>query len=144
MLGEKTNSTDVLMSSLPPLYLKFLTFCILFVQKRKKKSETRTKIGIIKHHLSFVKTQGLQRAFSCVLFLLSDIILGEIEQKPSIKAIHIYIHIYIKARFKSTLICQLLELNAPTCYSHQTSLLKSSENVDNQSYYIVRCSLTAH
>ena len=37
MLGEKTNSTDVLMSLLPPLYLKFLTFCILFVQKRKKK-----------------------------------------------------------------------------------------------------------
>ena len=26
----------------------------------------------------------------------------------------------------------------------QTSLLKSSENVDNQSYYIVGCSLTAH
>ena len=59
MLGEKTNSTDVLMSLLPPLYLKFLTFCILFVQKRKKKSETRTKIGIIERHLSFVKTQGL-------------------------------------------------------------------------------------
>ena len=48
------------------------------------------------------------------------------------------------SRFKSNLICQLLELNAPTCYSHQTSPLKSSENVDNQSYYIVGCSLTAH
>ena len=59
MLGEKINSTDVLMSLLPPLYLKFVTFCILFVQKRKKKSETRTKIGIIEHYLSFVKTQGL-------------------------------------------------------------------------------------
>ena len=46
--------------------------------------------------------------------------------------------------FRSALICQFLELNTPTCYSNQTSLLKSSEDVDNQSYYIVRCSLTAH
>ena len=37
-----------------------------------------------------------------------------------------------------------MELITPTFYSYQTSLPKSSENVDNQSYYIVRCYLTAH
>ena len=45
--------------------------------------------------------------------------------------------------FYVRLICQFLELNTPACYSYQTLFLKSSENVDNQSYYIVRCSLTA-
>ena len=37
---------------------------------KKKKSKSRTKLGI-EHRLSFVKTQGSQRAFSCVLFLSS-------------------------------------------------------------------------
>ena len=65
------------------LYLKFLTFCMIGPQIntsspppppkncKKKKSKTRTKLGSIEHHLSFVKTQDQWRAFSCVLFLSS-------------------------------------------------------------------------
>ena len=72
------------MSLSPLLYFKFLTFCIIGPQinissppppknckVKQKGKKTRTKLGSIEHHLSFVKTQGSQRAFSCVLFLSS-------------------------------------------------------------------------
>ena len=72
------------MSLSPLLYFKFLTFCIIGPQinissppppknckVKQKGKKTRTKLGSIEHHLSFVKTQGSQREFSCVLFLSS-------------------------------------------------------------------------
>ena len=62
------------MSLSPLLYLKFLTFCIIGPEiniSSAARTKTRTKLGSIEHHLSFVKTQGSQRAFSCVLFLSS-------------------------------------------------------------------------
>ena len=72
------------MSLSPMLYLKLLTFCIIGPQinissppppknckVKQKGKKTRTKLGSIEHHLSFVKTQDQQRAFSCVLFLSS-------------------------------------------------------------------------
>ena len=72
------------MSLSPLLYFKFLTFCIIGPQinissppppknckVKQKGKKTRTKLGSIEHHLSFVKTQDQQRAFSCVLFLSS-------------------------------------------------------------------------
>ena len=72
------------MSLSPLLYFKFLTFCIIGPQinissppppknckVKQKGKKTRTKLGSIEHHLSFVKTQGSWRAFSCVLFLSS-------------------------------------------------------------------------
>ena len=72
------------MSLSPLLYFKFLTFCIIGPQinissppppknckVKQKGKKTRTKLGSIEHHLSFVKTQDQWRAFSCVLFLSS-------------------------------------------------------------------------
>ena len=72
------------MSLSPLLYFKFLTFCIIGPQinissppppknckVKQKGKKKRTKLGSIEHHLSFVKTQGSQRAFSCVFFLSS-------------------------------------------------------------------------
>ena len=62
------------MSLSPLLYLKFLTFCIIGPEiniSSAARTKTRTKLGSIEHHLSFVKTQGQWRAFSCVLFLSS-------------------------------------------------------------------------
>ena len=75
------------MSLSPLLYFKFLTFCIIGPQINtsssplqkivKKKSKTRTKLGSIEHHLSFVKTQDQQGTFSCVLFLSSYYFRGD-------------------------------------------------------------------
>ena len=44
---------------------------------KKKKNKTRTKLGSIEHHLSFVKRRGQQGAFSCVLFLSSYYFRGD-------------------------------------------------------------------
>ena len=87
-----------LMSLLPRIYLKFLIFCIIGPQiinsspdslpktlKTTMKREQKLVAYCIR--LSFVKTQDLQKAFSCVLFLLNYIILRKTEQKPLIKAI---------------------------------------------------------
>ena len=78
------------MSLSPLLYLKFLTFCIIGPQinissppppknckVKQKGKKTRTKLGSIEHHLSFVKTQDQQGAFSCVLFLSSYYFRGD-------------------------------------------------------------------
>ena len=72
------------MSLSPLLYFKFLTFCMIGPQinissppppknckVKQKGKKTRTKLGSIEHRLSFVKTQGSQGAFSCVLFFSS-------------------------------------------------------------------------
>ena len=88
------------MSLSPLLYLKFLTFCIIGPQinissppppknckVKQKGKKTRTKLGSIEHHLSFVKTQGSQRAFvSLLLFFL-----GKMEQKPLISYPQIFL-----------------------------------------------------
>ena len=78
------------MSLSPLLYFKFLTFCIIGPQinissppppknckVKQKGKKTRTKLGSIEHHLSFVKTQDQWRAFSCVLFLSSYYFRGD-------------------------------------------------------------------
>ena len=57
----------------------------------KKKSKTRTKLGSIEHHLSFVKTQDQWRAFR--VFCFSPlIILGKMEQKPFISYPQIFLN----------------------------------------------------
>ena len=87
-----------LMSLLPLLYVKFLIFCIIgpqiiisspdsFPKTLKTTMKQEQKLVAYCIHLSFVKTQDFQKAFSCVLFLLNYIILRKTKQKPLIKAI---------------------------------------------------------
>ena len=91
------------MSLSPLLYLKFLTFCMIGPQintsspppplqkiVKKKRSKTRTKLGSIEHHLSFVKRRGQLEHFR--VFCFSHlIILGKMEQKPSISYPQIFL-----------------------------------------------------
>ena len=75
------------MSLLPPLYLKFPTFCIIGPQiinsspslppKNVKNENWQYRASLV-----FCEDTRFVESILCVLFLLSDIVLGEIEQKP--------------------------------------------------------------